>query len=79
MFFPVIYTNTKTRIMTLFIKNKIIIMNKDQVLGLVRHILTFGGGILVAKGLASDAMSTELIGSLISVVGIVWSIVSKKK
>jgi hypothetical protein len=79
MLFHVIYTNTKTRIMTLFIKNKIIIMNKDQVLGLVRHILTFGGGILVAKGLASDAMSTELIGSLISVVGIVWSIVSKKK
>lgn len=54
-------------------------MNKDQVLGLVRHILTFGGGILVTKGLASDAMSTELIGSLISIVGIVWSIVSKKK
>lgn len=54
-------------------------MNKDQVLGLVRHILTFGGGILVTKGLSSDAMSTELIGSLMSVVGIVWSIVSKKK
>jgi hypothetical protein len=54
-------------------------MNKDQVLGLVRHILTFGGGILITKGLASDSMTTELVGSLMSVLGIVWSIVSKKK
>lgn len=54
-------------------------MNKDQVLGLVRHILTFVGGILVTKGLATDAMSVELVGSAMSLVGIVWSIVSKKK
>ena len=54
-------------------------MNKDQVLGLVRHCLTFLGGILVAKGLATDAMSAELVGSTMSLVGIVWSIVSKKK
>lgn len=54
-------------------------MNKDQVLGLVRHILTFVGGVLVAKGLATDIMSTELIGSTMSVIGLVWSIVSKKK
>jgi len=54
-------------------------MNKDQVLGLVRHILTFAGGILIAKGLATDAMANELVGSAISLVGVVWSIVSKKK
>ncbi len=54
-------------------------MNKDQVLGLVRHILTFVGGVLVAKGLATDVMTTELIGSTMSVIGLVWSIVSKKK
>ena len=54
-------------------------MNKDQVLGLVRHILTFAGGILIAKGLVTDAMTNELVGSIISLVGVVWSIVSKKK
>lgn len=53
-------------------------MNKDQVLGLVRHILTFAGGILIAKGLATDAMTNELVGSIISLVGVVWSIFSKK-
>lgn len=54
-------------------------MNKDQVLGLVRHILTLVGGVLIAKGLATEAMSEELVGSAMSLVGIVWSIVSKKK
>lgn len=63
----------------MFIKNKIIIMNKDRLLGLVRHILTFGGGILVAKGLATDAMVIELIGSVMSIAGIAWSVISKKK
>lgn len=53
-------------------------MNKDQVLGLVRHILTFAGGILIAKGLVTDAMTNELVGSIISLVGVVWSIFSKK-
>lgn len=63
----------------MFIKNKIIIMNKDRLLGLVRHVLTFGGGVLVAKGLATDAMVIELIGSVMSIAGIAWSVISKKK
>ena len=54
-------------------------MNKDQVLGLVRHAITFIGGILVTKGLASEAVSQELIGAVVTLAGVVWSIVSKKK
>ncbi len=54
-------------------------MNKEQVLGLVRHILTFVGGILVAKGLATETQSVELVGALATVIGGVWSILSKKK
>jgi hypothetical protein len=54
-------------------------MNKDRLLGLVRHVLTFGGGVLVAKGLATDAMVIELIGSVMSIAGIAWSVISKKK
>lgn len=53
-------------------------MNKDQILGLLRHILTFGGGLAVAKGLMNDTQSTELIGALITVVGSIWSVLSKK-
>jgi hypothetical protein len=53
-------------------------MKKEQVLGIVRHILTFAGGILVAKGIATDALSQELIGAVITLIGGIWSIVSKK-
>lgn len=53
-------------------------MIKEQVLGLIRHVLTFAGGILIAKGLLSDAISAELIGGAMTVIGSVWSVISKK-
>ena len=53
-------------------------MNKEQILGLVRHVLTFAGGVVVAKGLIDDTQISELIGALITLIGSVWSVVSKK-
>lgn len=53
-------------------------MNKDQVLGLIRHVLTFFGGIVVARGLVDESTLQEILGGLISVIGGVWSIVAKK-
>lgn len=52
---------------------------KEQVLGLIRHALTFIGGIVVAKGLVDESLSQEVIGGVMTVVGAIWSIVSKKK
>lgn len=54
-------------------------MNKEKILGIVRHLLTFGGGILVTKGLATEVMSIELIGAAMTLIGGVWSIISKNK
>ena len=53
-------------------------MNKEQIMGLIRHTLTFVGGIIVAHGVTSEALTTDLIGGLMTVIGSVWSIVSKK-
>jgi hypothetical protein len=53
-------------------------MNKEQILGLVRHILTFAGGVVVAKGLIEDTQVSELVGAIIALVGSVWSVLSKK-
>lgn len=53
-------------------------MKKEQVLGIVRHILTFAGGFLVLKGYADESLVQEASGSLISLIGIIWSIWSKK-
>lgn len=52
---------------------------KDQLLGLVRHVLTFVGGIIVAKGVLDADLSQEIIGGLMTVVGGLWSVISKKK
>lgn len=53
-------------------------MKKEQVLGIVRHTLTFVGGLLVTKGLIDDAQLTELTGAIVSVVGVIWSVWVKK-
>jgi len=54
-------------------------MQKEQILGLVRHTLTFIGGALVAKGLATETISNELIGAIMTLIGGVWSIIAKTK
>jgi hypothetical protein len=68
---------------TIFIVNKQIlkhkIMSKEQVLGVVRHGLTFVGGLLVTKGLMDTGMVEEVMGAVITLVGAVWSVVVKKK
>jgi hypothetical protein len=52
--------------------------DQEQILGFVRHALTFVGGVLVAKGLASDGQVAEMIGSAMTLVGVVWSVLAKK-
>jgi hypothetical protein len=51
---------------------------KEKVEGFARHLLTFVGGILVAKGIIDEGILAELTGALVSIVGVVWSIYSKK-
>jgi hypothetical protein len=52
---------------------------KDQVLGLIRHALTFAGGIVVAKGLIDEGLFQEILGGLMTLAGAVWSVTSKNK
>jgi hypothetical protein len=54
-------------------------VQKEQVLGLVRHALTFFGGIVVAKGLATDSQMMDIVGMSITLIGAVWSVLDKKK
>ena len=53
-------------------------MNKEQVLGIIRHTLTFVGGILIIKGLAAEGMVNEAIGAVMTAVGAVWSVIKNK-
>jgi len=52
-------------------------LTKEQVLGIVRHTLTFVGGIVVAKGLIDETVVTEIIGGVLTLTGAIWSIVAK--
>ncbi len=48
-------------------------MTHDQILGLIRHILTAVGGVLVAKGIADEGTVTTVVGGLIGIGGAIWS------
>lgn len=53
-------------------------MSKDQLLGIIRHVLTFAGGILMAKGVLTEGMASDIVGALMTLIGTVWSITSKQ-
>jgi hypothetical protein len=50
-----------------------------NIASLIRHILTAAGGFLVAKGLASADQVAELVGAVVSISGVAWSIFNNKK
>ena len=54
-------------------------MTVQFVLAMARHLLTFGGGALVARGYADQATTDAIIGALLTIVGGVWSIVEKRQ
>ena len=54
-------------------------ITQDRILGILRHTLTFAGGFLVTKGLADETMITDLTGATLTIVGVVWSMVAKKR
>ena len=62
-------------------KIKIIIMKltKEELLGIVRHGLTFLGGIVITGGLIDSGLWTELSGGVLTLAGVIWSIVDKRK
>jgi len=53
-------------------------MNKEQLLGIIRHGLTIAGGALIAKGVIDESTSNEIIGTIMSLAGVIWSFISKK-
>lgn len=52
--------------------------NKQQFDGVIRHLLTMVGAILLAKGHVTDATWLEVSGATTGIAGIAWSYISKK-
>ncbi len=54
-------------------------MDKTKILGIVRHLLTFGGGYAVAQGALTEAAIPEVVGAIVTVIGAVWSALAPEK
>lgn len=53
-------------------------MSADEVGGLVRTVLSFGGGYAVAHGLVDQATMLTIVGALATLVTAGWSIWAKR-
>jgi hypothetical protein len=52
---------------------------KNLILPLLRHALTFAGGLLAAKGYLDESSVAEIVGATISLVSVLWMAFEKKK
>jgi hypothetical protein len=53
-------------------------LTKPQLLGLVRHALSFIGGILIAYSIINPGVMAVLLGSASTITSVIWSIIQKK-
>lgn len=54
-------------------------MTQEKTLGIIRHALTFGGGFLVTSGYLTESTLNTAIGAIVTLIGVVWSVVDKNK
>jgi hypothetical protein len=54
-------------------------MTKEQVIGIIRHVLTFVGGLFILKGYLDESLVNEIVGGASTLIGTVWSVISKAK
>jgi hypothetical protein len=54
-------------------------MTKDQILSLIRHTLTFVGGVFISQGILDNSVSEQIIATTITLIGLVWGVLEKKK
>jgi hypothetical protein len=59
------------------LKNYKAMMNQEQLLGLIRHILTIIGTILITKGSVDESSWALITGSTLSLAAVLWSVFAK--
>ena len=50
---------------------------KNTILSILRHGLTFAGGLLVTKDLLSDSTANEVAGAVTTTIGLLWGAVDE--
>jgi hypothetical protein len=59
------------------LKTKTMGLNKEQILSIIRQALTATGAILITAGVMKEGMTTEILGTIMTLISAVWSIVDK--
>jgi hypothetical protein len=59
------------------LKTKTMKLNKEQILSIVRKVLTATGAILITAGVMKEGMTSEILGTIMTLISAVWSIVDK--
>ncbi len=54
-------------------------MNKSKTLGMVRHLLTFAGGYLVASGTLDENTLEQVVAAAMTLIGAAWSVSAPEK
>ena len=54
-------------------------MSKNQILSLIRHTLTFVGGVLITHGAIEESIAEQIIATTLSLIGLVWGVIEKKQ
>lgn len=49
----------------------------DYIAGLIRHFLTIAAGGLIAKGVIDQSIADQIIGGIIALGGVGWSLAEK--
>ena len=52
-------------------------MTKEKWYSVIRHTLTFVGGIMVMKGLVEESIADQIIAGVMTLIGLVWGQVEK--
>lgn len=53
-------------------------MNSTVILGVVRHLLSTGGGAALLSGAVSDDDLQKIIGAVLSIGSVIWSVMQKR-
>lgn len=49
-----------------------------MVLGIIRHALTVAGGALVTSGYLGSSDVEQIVGALVTIIGVGWSVLNKR-
>jgi len=52
-------------------------MTRSKLYSLLRHAISLIGGILIARGVLTDGFGQEIMGTALSLLSVIWSIMDK--